>query len=132
MLIRKNFYTIIICGDMSEWFKVQTSKVCVGEIPPWVRIPLSPNFWVFLDKNDPRKRLNHLITCHKLHLWQVRAIHLKFQRHQLRQLYVKNSYLFVHHANVLHLLEYLQHHPLLTFELLFPILDSNLFRLQHR
>lgn len=27
---------------MSEWFKVTTSKVVVGEIPPRVRIPSSP------------------------------------------------------------------------------------------
>ena len=27
---------------MSEWFKVTTSKVVVGETLPWVRIPFSP------------------------------------------------------------------------------------------
>ncbi len=27
---------------MSEWPMVQSWKGCVGAIPPWVRIPLSP------------------------------------------------------------------------------------------
>ena len=29
-------------GEMSEWFKEHAWKACVGETPPWVRIPLSP------------------------------------------------------------------------------------------
>ncbi len=29
-------------GEVSEWFKVQTWNVCVGETPPGVRIPPSP------------------------------------------------------------------------------------------
>ena len=31
-------------GDVSEWPKVQLSKSCVGESPPWVQIPPSPPF----------------------------------------------------------------------------------------
>ena len=32
-------------GEVSEWFKVQTWNVCVGETPPRVRIPPSPNLY---------------------------------------------------------------------------------------
>ncbi len=31
-------------GDVSERPKVQLSKSCVGESPPWVQIPPSPPF----------------------------------------------------------------------------------------
>lgn len=30
-------------GEVSEWLKVQTWKVCVGATSPGVRIPPSPN-----------------------------------------------------------------------------------------
>ncbi len=31
---------------MSERFKVQISKICVGETPPWVQIPLPPVLFI--------------------------------------------------------------------------------------
>ena len=33
---------IFFSGDVSERPKVQLSKSCVGESPPWVQIPPSP------------------------------------------------------------------------------------------
>ncbi len=36
---------LLLSGEVSEWFKVQTWNVCVGATPPGVRIPPSP----FLD-----------------------------------------------------------------------------------
>ena len=33
---------IFFVGDVSERPKVQLSKSCVGESPPWVQIPPSP------------------------------------------------------------------------------------------
>ena len=36
---------IFFVGDVSERPKVQLSKSCVGESPPWVQIPPSPPFW---------------------------------------------------------------------------------------
>ena len=36
----------LLIGDVSERPKVQLSKSCVGESPPWVQIPPSPPVFI--------------------------------------------------------------------------------------
>ena len=41
-LDRNRSFAKLLGGDVSERPKVQLSKSCVGESPPWVQIPPSP------------------------------------------------------------------------------------------
>src|SRR3954463_10806375 len=35
-------------GEMAEWLKAHAWKACVRETVPWVRIPLSPPYYIVL------------------------------------------------------------------------------------
>ena len=48
---RGAYFARLFPGDVSERPKVQLSKSCVGESPPWVQIPPSPPvFFIAISK----------------------------------------------------------------------------------
>ena len=47
----KQFYFFVIFGEMAEWFKAHAWKACLGETLSWVRIPLSPPFFLIFNNS---------------------------------------------------------------------------------
>ncbi len=54
--IRRNARYTLVGGTVSERPKVQLSKSCVGESPPWVQIPPVPPCEVAGHRNTPNPR----------------------------------------------------------------------------
>ena len=52
----------MVIGDVSERPKVQLSKSCVGESPPWVQIPPSPLFGQTLSKGLSAVAANKVVA----------------------------------------------------------------------
>ena len=51
----------LLDGDVSERPKVQLSKSCVGESPPWVQIPPSPRCDVSRHSGHPNPRMGSFL-----------------------------------------------------------------------
>ena len=50
---------------MVEWFKAHAWKVCVLSKVPWVRIPLSPPFFEYLELNMLKNNYSE-VSCSSL------------------------------------------------------------------